>query len=569
MFGPIGPASLTVPARMLNEFCYCPRLGYLEWVQGEWAANPDTLDGLFVHRVVDKEDKKPVPVPKANDQDDDPDEKREEYHFHTRSLRLEDDALGLVAVVDLVEVDGESVTPVDYKKGKAPDIIEGAWEPDRVQLCAAGLLLRNSGFSCDEGIIYYAGSKTKVVIEFNSSLIERTQELLLDFQETAAKGQIPPPLVDSPKCPRCSLAPLCLPDETNLLHLGVPTFDSPKPPAIRQLIAPKDDARPLYVIEQGSQVGKSADRLTISLKGQKLAECRFADTSHLCLFGSIMLTSQAISELTDREIPVCHFSQNGWFRGITTGIGHKNVELRIRQFAAAADPAKATAIARQFVSGKIRNQRTMLRRNGDDVDSILDELNQSTERAGRAADIPELMGIEGMAAKRYFAGFTKMLRAESGFTFDERNRRPPKDPINAMLSFAYSLLTKECTIAAMAAGFDPMLGFLHAPRYGRPSLGLDLCEEFRPLLADSIVITLANTGEIKPQHFVMRALGCALTPAGRRTLLAAWERRLEAEITHPIFGYVVCYRRALQMQARLLARYLLGEIAEYPAFRTR
>jgi CRISPR-associated protein Cas1 len=430
-------------------------------------------------------------------------------------------------------------------------------------------LLRSAGFSCDEGIIYYAGSKTKVVIEFNSSLIERTQELLLDFQETAAKGQIPPPLVDSPKCPRCSLAPLCLPDETNLLQLGVPTFDSPRPPAIRQLIAPRDDARPFYVVEQGAQVGKSADRITISVKGQKLAEGRFADISHLCLFGSIILTAQAISELTDREIPVCHFSQNGWFRGMTMGMVHKNVELRIRQYAAAADPTKAVTIARQFVKGKIRNQRTMLRRNGGEVDAILDELNQSADRAGRAADIPELMGIEGMAAKRYFAGFPTMLKAESGFQFEDRNRRPPKDPVNAMLSFAYALLTKECTIAAQAAGFDPMLGFLHTPRYGRPSLGLDLCEEFRPLLADSIVITLANTGEIKPEHFVMRALGCALTPVGRRTLLAAWERRLEAEIIHPVFGYPVTYRRALLMQARLLGRHLLGEIAEYPAFRTR
>ncbi len=180
--------SVIVPARMLNEFCYCPRLGYLEWVQGEWAANPDTLDGLFVHRVVDKEEKKAVPLPGEV-----PEEKREEYEFHARSLRLEDEAIGLVAVVDVIEIEGETATPVDYKKGAAPDNLEGAWEPDRVQLCAQALLLRNAGYTCNEGVIYYAKSKTRVSVEFNNSLIERTQELLIDYQETAAAGNIPPP----------------------------------------------------------------------------------------------------------------------------------------------------------------------------------------------------------------------------------------------------------------------------------------------------------------------------------------------------------------------------------------
>ena len=150
-----------------------------------------------------------------------------------------------------------------------------------------------------------------------------------------------------------------------------------------------------------------------------------------------------------------------------------------------------------------------------------------------------------------------------------RNRRPPTDPVNAMLSFLYSILTKECTVAAQACGLDPMLGFLHVPRYGRPSLALDLCEEFRPLLADSVVLTLVNTGEIKPEHFVKRALGVAMTPTGRKVLLKGWERRIEADVTHPVFGYVVSYRRALMIQARLLGRYLLGEIPEYPAFKTR
>jgi CRISPR-associated protein Cas1 len=180
-----------------------------------------------------------------------------------------------------------------------------------------------------------------------------------------------------------------------------------------------------------------------------------------------------------------------------------------------------------------------------------------------------LLGIEGMAAKRYFAGYARLFKQERGFTFEGRNRRPPTDPVNAVLSFLYSLLAKELHVATQAAGLDPMLGMLHRPRYGRPSLALDLAEEFRPLLADSTTLLLFNTGEVKASHFITRAGATTMTPDGRRAVLAAWERRLEADVTHPIFGYTLSYRRAISVQARLLGRVLLGEIPEYPAFRTR
>jgi CRISPR-associated protein Cas1 len=174
-----------------------------------------------------------------------------------------------------------------------------------------------------------------------------------------------------------------------------------------------------------------------------------------------------------------------------------------------------------------------------------------------------------MAAKRYFEAFAGMLKDERGFRFDGRNRRPPTDPVNAVLSFLYALLAKELHVAAQAAGLDPMLGFLHRPRYGRPALALDLAEEFRPILADSVALTLLNTAELQPESFVSKAGGVSLLPAGRRAALAAWERRLETDVTHPIFGYTLSYRRVLAVQARLLTRVLLGEIKDYPAFKTR
>ncbi|HMP58466.1 MAG TPA: CRISPR-associated protein Cas4, partial [Gemmatales bacterium] len=270
-----------IPARMLNEFTYCPRLGYLEWVQGEWADNPDTAQGEFVHRNVDQKDQRPVAADTV-----------EEVVLHARSLRLENAELGLVAVVDVVELEGASATPVDYKKGRVPNVPEGAWEPERVQLCAQGLLLRAAGFTCQEGVIWYAASRRRVVIPFTEELITRTKSLAAEFRQVAAGGQIPPPLVDSPKCPRCSLVGICLPDETNFLaHKAAESSASP-----RLLLVPHEHARPLHVLEQGARVGKSGDRLVVERKDERLGDVPLAEVPQLCLFGNVQVSTQALAE---------------------------------------------------------------------------------------------------------------------------------------------------------------------------------------------------------------------------------------------------------------------------------
>jgi CRISPR-associated protein Cas1 len=169
----------------------------------------------------------------------------------------------------------------------------------------------------------------------------------------------------------------------------------------------------------------------------------------------------------------------------------------------------------------------------------------------------------------YFQGFAQLVKGGEVFRFEDRNRRPPRDPINAILSFLYAMLAKEFTVTLSAVGFDPMLGFFHKPRYGRPALALDITEEFRPLIAESVALSLVNTGELNEGHFIQRAGACALTESGRKILLGAYERRLDQLITHPIFGYKISYRRIFEVQCRLLGRVLLGEIAEYPNFLTR
>ena len=276
-----------------------------------------------------------------------------------------------------------------------------------------------------------------------------------------------------------------------------------------------------------------------------------------------------------RGIPICYFSFGGWFYGMTAGLWHKNVELRRLQYRSAESPVSGLALARAFVATKIRNCRTFLRRNAEDVPvqafDMLRRLAEETESCDGAAS---LLGIEGTAARVYFENFPRLLKRPDddgnlAFDFEGRNRRPPRDPINALLSFAYSMLAKDLTVILQSVGFDPFLGFYHRPRYGRPALALDMMEEFRPIVADSVVLNAVNTGVIQRGDFVGRAGMVALGEAARGRFLYLYERRMDELVTHPVFGYRISYRRVLEVQARLLARYLAGEIPDYPGFQTR
>ncbi len=278
--------------------------------------------------------------------------------------------------------------------------------------------------------------------------------------------------------------------------------------------------------------------------------------------------------LLDAGIPVCYFSQGGWFRGITHALGNRNCELRLHQYRVATDPEKALGIARRLVAAKLLNCRTLLRRNHTNPPTnVLAELRRLADDTSRAATAEVLLGIEGLGARAYFGAFAGMIsedrRMLAGFDFESRNRRPPRDPVNALLSLAYSILAKDFTVTLLAVGLDPFLGFLHRPRFGRAALALDLMEEFRPLIADSVVLQLINNGEVDPGSFVRRGGAVALTDAGRKKFLLAYERRMNHLIRHPIFGYRISYRRVLEVQARLLARHLSSELPNYPGFRTR
>lgn len=221
---------------------------------------------------------------------------------------------------------------------------------------------------------------------------------------------------------------------------------------------------------------------------------------------------------------------------------------------------------------KGNNQRTMLRRNGSPPSAVLASMSDLFPRVQAATRLDELLGLEGNLAAQYFRHFGGMLRPrdfDAAWDFTSRNRRPPKDPVNAMLSFVYAMLTKEFTAALLAEGLDPWWGFYHQPRHGRPGLALDLMEPFRPLVADSAVITAVNTGMLRTQDFVTAAGGCVLKPAGRKALIRAYESRLDQLVTHPVFDYQCSWRSMVRMHARLFSRWLRGDIPQYASIITR
>ncbi|HEV2455340.1 MAG TPA: CRISPR-associated endonuclease Cas1 [Verrucomicrobiae bacterium] len=609
---------------MLNEFVYCQRLFYYEFVEGVFLESADTLRGGAIHQRVDS-GTGALPVAKRKSETGKPKGARETTAdaadpastaaetqtiepetIHSRSVQMGSERLGVVAKMDLVEsktakedlLAALEVCPVDYKAG-APKEGEEAnelWDTDKMQLGLQALILRDNGYACNEGIIYYRATRQRVRLPITSELETWILQNIAEARRIVT-GPIPPPLVNSPKCVRCSLAPVCLPDETRMLAQS-PLLDadlSEKPDSsaqksaepLRRLIAARDDSRPLYLNTQGFRVGCKDEVLQVKEKDKVVDEVRLRDLSHVALFGNVQISTQAIQSLCDMEIPITYFSMGGWFYGITRGHTLKNVFLRMEQFRLARDETKCLSLARQFVHGKIRNHRTMLMRNHlEPPEVIIGKLKRASEDALAADSIEELLGIEGAAASQYFQQFNGMVKIADelavehnpvkeakqlafNFNFSNRNRRPPTDPVNAMLSLAYSMLSKDCALAALAVGFDPYIGFFHQPRFGRPALALDLMEEMRPLIAESTVLSCINNRVVTEKDFVRAGQAVNLTAPGRKRFFQMYEQRMSSLITHPLFDYKVSYRRALELQARLLAKSLTGEIAEYIPLLTR
>jgi CRISPR-associated protein Cas1 len=587
-----------MPVRRLHNFIYCPRLFYYQWVENIFQENADTVAGSHAHRNVDAPSRLSEDRAKAL-ADSLPE------GATLRSLRLQSESLGLVGVVDLVESEADGAEIVDYKKGSARRDANGervAKEPDKIQVAAHALLLREHGVNAVRGAIYYAAEKRRVPVEFTEELFTKVHATIEEARAVAAQAVCPPPLKNDPRCLYCSAYPICLPNETlwwaragkplrpdNQLHFSFATpgpdqlrdqildalefaAESGKQPTTLQPPRPgHDDGEVLVVQTPGAQIGQRGDQLIVSVKREEVRKLPGQQVRAIYCYGAIQITAQAVATCLELGIDVAYFSPAGRFLGMLGGLPASGVDARRGQYRLFELPGVRLQLAREAIRAKIHNQRVMLMRNGEVPDRVLQLLagfRDSTESAG---EMTELLGIEGTAAAIYFEQFESMLKEHAAWQFDwrGRNRRPPRDPVNALLSLGYSMLAKELTGVCHAVGLDPFLGFMHQPRYGRPALALDLMEEFRPLIADSVAISIVNRAEIGPEDFIRSASGTFLNERGRKAFWEGWFRRLDTEVSHPQFGYKMSYRRMLEVQARQLWRFVRGEAAAYHGFTTR
>lgn len=340
-----------VPARMVNEVLYCERLAYLEWVQGEFADNHFTLDGrLLAHRRVDAKAQS-MPAPTATKDASEEEGPEGARPWKARSVWLSSEQLGITAKVDIVESAGDGkVQPVEYKRGRRPSVPEGAWLPERAQLAAQVLLLREHGYACDEAWIWYAEGREKIAIVIDEALERTTRDAAARMRAVAASGKLPPPLVNDPKCRGCSLVGICLPDELDALSHGGAVPATAKRP--RRLLPATDHRAPLYVQEPGATVGVRKQLLVVKSRDGSKAEARLPNTSQVCLFGNVQLSTQAIRALLRDRIPVAFFTTGGWFLGRTLAHDSNNVELRLAQYGAHADEAWRLRLSRSLIANK-------------------------------------------------------------------------------------------------------------------------------------------------------------------------------------------------------------------------
>lgn len=333
----------------------------------------------------------------------------------------------------------------------------------------------------------------------------------------------------------------------------------------------------LFVTTQGAYLAKDGETVAVRVDGETRARFPAHTLDGVVCFGQVSMSPALMAHLAEKDVCVSFLSESGRFLARVQGPAHGNVLLRRRQYRVADDSAASAEIARMTLTGKLHNCRAALRRSARDhperpeatvLSGAADALGRQLERLPFAAGLDDLRGLEGEAAAGYFGAFAAMLlRGEPELAFSGRNRRPPLDPVNCLLSFLYTLLAHDVRSALESVGLDPQVGFLHRDRPGRPSLALDLMEEFRPVLADRLALTLLNRGMLGPGDFSTAVSGAvSLADKARKTVITAWQERKRDEIEHPFLREKMAVGLLPYAQALLLARFLRGDLDAYPPF---
>ena len=548
-----------IPIRRVHNYIYCPRLMYFQFVENIFVYDSNVVAGEMTHKRVDK----PTETFFSEEIENNSLKK-------IRSLALESADIGICGVIDLLEYnqnDG-SWTIYDYKHGSPGKDIHGnicAKEADIIQIQMYVMLARHHQYNISAAKIYYAETKTSVAVTLDDNENDLLQ-IISDVKNTAS-GELPDPLENDNRCLFCSMNSVCLPEESLYWKKQKKiTHPIQRPP-----LAESGEGEVLIVHEPQAWISKKGDMIVVSVDGKNVSKHPIHLLKSIFIYGAAQLSTQALCTCLTEHIQVIFFTPAGKFIGKLDTLSISGLDSRHGQYKIAESESHSVKIAIPMIKAKISNQRVLLQRNccpkNNEALNLMRGLRKMTVVAKTRE---ELQGIEGKAAAIYFENFSLMLRNDDfAKRFTGRNRRPPLDPVNAMLSLGYSVLSSEIAGICSAVGLDAACGLLHAPRFGRAALALDIMEEFRPLIVDSVVISVINRNAVDLDDFVFSSQGCSLKKSAHHAFWSAYARRMSEELIHPMFGYRMSYRRLIEIQIRQLWRIFRGDCTEYFPIVTR
>ena len=533
------PEPINVSA--LNALSYCPRLFYLQEVEGLRETTAEMYAGQRLHAEVAKE-----------------------IGGEWQQWVLENAELGLRGRVDALKTQDGAVLLYEHKKGRSfrdDRDRPHAWENDRLQLLAYACLVEAElGLPITEARIRYHTDEVTVTVPLNATGREDVKVALHQARQLQTANQRPPITTHRHRCNGCSAASVCLPAEVRLAQGATE-------PVLR--LFPEDDERMIiHVTEAGTRVGKSGDQIKITKRDGTVNHLPSRQIGQLVLHGYVQISTQTLYFCAERNIGLHYISGSGRYLGSFRPY-EPNIQRRLRQYQALTQSDLCLALARQLVICRGQSQRKFLMRGKRNAAAASKPLNQAIDQMQRllkqvpqAGSLPTLLGLEGNLAALYFGALPERLSetAATDFRFTSRNRRPPKDRFNAMLGFGYALLLKDVMNAILAVGLEPALGFYHQPHSKASPLALDLMEIFRVPLVDMPLMAAINRNQWDADaDFDITSDRVWLSDSGRRKLIGLYEQRKEETWKHPVIQYSLTYRRLIELEVRLLEKEWTGE----------
>jgi CRISPR-associated protein Cas1 len=531
----------TIRVSALHALAYCPRLFYLEEVEELYTQDAAVFAGRRLH----------VELEKQADED-------------WEDLLLESHELGLRGRVDALRTRDGQVIPYEHKRGRCHRDQHGqpqAWESDKLQVLAYAYLIELSlRRPIQEGRIRYHADNVLVHVPLDDAGRAAVRQAIAEARLLRQSTHRPPVATNERLCARCSLAPVCLPEEARLAH------DREWQPI--RLFPADDDRQVIHILEPGTCVGRTGDQLKITRRQQPVETLPVRQVGQVVLHSFSQISTQALHFCADQQIGVHFVSGGGRYVG-SFDQRQGSIQRRIRQYQALSQPDICLRLAQQLVTCRGQGQRKFLMRGQRGLNPIPAGLSQAIaqmklilKQVPQTQSLASLLGVEGNLAALYFGALPYLIgeTVDPKLHFDGRNRRPPQDRFNALLSFGYALLLKDVMNCILTVGLEPALGFYHQPRTQAPPLALDLLEIFRVPLVDMSVMGSVNRGQWDLQaDFDLRGQQVWLSDSGRRKFVKLYESRKEQTWKHPITEYSLTYRRLLELEVRLLEKEWSGE----------